>query len=263
MNDLPINTDTINKTIDVIDESTKETRKEIDKGAAKGINKLFKLFDASIIGRKVDVYIAERPYKLDKELKKMRAKYDSIPSEYQVEPSSFIALHGVEELNYSLDEEHLKKMFENLLISDMDARKKGRVLPSYIEIIKQLSKEDALLLQFLKENQIMNDPIIKIKYIIDDKGNFTYASNNLFLVTNNNYKILNSIVIDNLLRLNIVNISFDLHRSDENIYSKCFSQIKDSTLFQKLPNGAKELGHSDGIIQITDFGKNFMNICLS
>lgn len=31
MDELPVNADTINKTIDLVDESTKETRKEIKK----------------------------------------------------------------------------------------------------------------------------------------------------------------------------------------------------------------------------------------
>lgn len=124
MENLPINADTINKTIDVVDEITKETRKEIDKTTAKGVNKLAQLFWASPIGRKADIYIAERPYKMEIELKKMQAKYDCIPAECQVEPSSYIALKGTNELNYALEEEHLKEMFENLLISDMDSRKK-------------------------------------------------------------------------------------------------------------------------------------------
>ncbi len=61
---------------------------------------------------------------MKKELEKMQAKYDNIPQEYQVEPSSYIALKGVNELNYALEEDHLKEMFENILISDMDSRKK-------------------------------------------------------------------------------------------------------------------------------------------
>lgn len=124
MGDSPINTDTIDKAIDIVGESTKEIRKEIDKTAAKGVNKLAQLFWASPIGRKADIYIAERPYKMEIELKRMQAKYDCIPAKFQVEPSSYIALKGVNELNYALEEEHLKEMFENILISDMDSRKK-------------------------------------------------------------------------------------------------------------------------------------------
>lgn len=146
MQELPINTDTINKSIDIIDESTKETRKELDKISAKGVHKLSQLFWASPLGGKADVYIQERPYKLKKALEEMQAKYDLIPTEYQVEPSSYIALKGVNELNYSLEEDYIKEMFQNLLIADMDSRKQNKVLPAYIEIVKQLRIEDASFL---------------------------------------------------------------------------------------------------------------------
>lgn len=36
MDELPINAETTNKALDFIDESTKETRKELDKTGAKG-----------------------------------------------------------------------------------------------------------------------------------------------------------------------------------------------------------------------------------
>ena len=76
MHELPINTDTINKSIDIIDETTKETRKELDKRSAKGVHKLSQLFWASPLGIKADVYIQERPYKLKKALEEMQVKYD-------------------------------------------------------------------------------------------------------------------------------------------------------------------------------------------
>ena len=71
MNELPLNAETTNKTLNIIDESTKETRQALDKTGAKGVNKLAQLFWASPIGRKADVYIAERPYKMEIELKEL------------------------------------------------------------------------------------------------------------------------------------------------------------------------------------------------
>lgn len=182
MEELPINTDTVNKVLDIADESTKETRKELDKTTAKGVNKLAQLFWASPIGIKADVYIQERPYKMKKAIEEMQMKYNkNIPVEYQVEPSSYIALKGMNELNYCLDEEYLKEMFQNLLISDMDSRKQSKILPSYIEIVKQLSQDDAKTLKFLKENNLTEEPVIKLKYNLKN-GGYVYASNNIGLI---------------------------------------------------------------------------------
>lgn len=262
MEQLPINADTTNKIVDIANESTKEIRKEIDKTAAKGFSKLAQLFWATPLGIKADVYIQERPYKLEKEIKKMQAKYDCIPAEYQVEPSSYIALKGVNELEYCLEEDHLKEMFENLLISDMDSRKKSKVLPSYIEIVKQLSKDDADILKYFYDKNMYSEAIMKIRYDYFS-GGFKYYSNNIFLLVNDNYKILDSIVIDNLSRLNLINVSFDTQLNEPSLYNSTFERIKKLPEFNNIPSKLFELGHSDGLIKITDFGKNFIDICLS
>ena len=152
MPDLNIKSGTLDKGIDLIADSTKETRNILDNKTAGGLNKLLELLKSTNIGIKMDTYIAERPYKLEKAMKKMKEKYDKIPDENKIEPSSYIALKGIQELNYCLDEEHLKEMFSNLLVSDMDSRNKNKVLPSFIEIIKQLNKADAEFLTLLNEN---------------------------------------------------------------------------------------------------------------
>lgn len=252
----------INKGLDIFADSTKATRSEIDKNTAKGVNKLAQLLWATPLGIKADVYIQERPYKLEKSLNKMKKKYDIIPPEYRTEPTSFIALKGVTELGCCLEEEHLKEMFENLLISDMDSRKQNKVLPSYIEVVKQLSKDDAQMLKFFKTNNITNEPIMKIKYVFGNKG-FHYSSNNLVLIINSSYEILDSIIIDNLLRLRLINITTSEHRNNSQVYEQAFEQIKKRDEFNNLPPLVEKLDYQKGLIQITDFGKNFIDICLS
>ena len=252
----------INKGLDIFADSTKQTRGEIDKNTSKGVNKLAQLLWSTPLGIKADVYIQERPYKLEKSLNKMKKKYNIIPPEYRTEPTSFIALKGVTELGYCLEEEHLKEMFENLLVSDMDNRKQSKVLPSYIEVVKQLSKDDAQMLKFFKANNIINEPIMKIKYIYNNKG-YNYSSNNLFLIIGSSYKILDSIVMDNLLRLKLVNIPTGEHRNNLQLYEQVFEQIKQRDEFSSLPPLVEKLDYKKGVIQITDFGKNFIDICLS
>lgn len=267
MENLPIDSDTLNKSIDLIDESTKETRKAIDNTTAKGINKLAQLFWASPIGIKTDIYIQERPYKMKKALKEMQMKYEkAIPVEYQVEPSSYIALKGVNELNYSLDEEHLKEMFQNLLISDMDSRKKNKVLPSYIEIIKQISKDDAEFLLLLKKEYLF--PLIEIllkensrsgakhldKFIIYDfmrNNNITQAST----------LQLNPLIIDNLSYLNLIKIDFDSYYTNKmDEYSYLFNLVKKNYV---INSSTHSLDYKKGFIEFTELGKNFIDICLS
>lgn len=268
MEKLPINAETVNKSIDIIDQSTKETRKELDKTASKVFHKLAELLWASPIGIKADVYIKERPYKLQKALEEMQAKYDSIPPQYQSEPSSYIALKCINELGYCLDEEHLKEMFQNILLSDMDSRKRDKVLPSYIEIVKQLSKEDAEFLKLIYEHGghlcsiILNietegiDGSVKIdKYAI-----YNYKKHN----SNTIYSTLklDNLVIDNLIMHRLIENTYDTY------YTRPTAEKEYNTLFDSVKNNYEldenqSLSFDKGIICLTDLGKNFINICLS
>ena len=266
MEEIPINADTTNKALDMIDESTKETRKELDKTGAKGVNKLAQLLWASPIGRKADIYIAERPYKMEIELKRMQAKYDSIPIEYQVEPTSYIALKGVNELNYALEEEHLKEMFENLLIADMDSRKQNKVLPAYIEIIKQLNRDDAKLLKLLYKNEY-NVCAISLQIHTENQEGYSELDNYIIY----NFKIkdgitgfstlkLNPLVIDNLLMHRLIEVDYTRYYPDYNDqYETLFNSVKNR---YKLKENSS-LSYEKGIIKLTNFGLNFIEICLS
>lgn len=267
MNEIPINAETINKALDIVNDSTKETRKEIDKITAKGFNKLAQLFWATPIGIKTDVYIQERPYKMKKALEEMKRKYEKIPEKNRIEPTSYIALKSINELNYCLDEDHLKEMFENLLISNMDSRKQNKVLPAYIEIIKQLSKEDAKFLKLLYDYG-PNIPSILLK--IKTKNVEGYNDLNSYIIynyhkdenKNTRYSTLrlNNLVIDTLL----------MHRLIENTYDSYYPNTEEqyNTLFQSVSHYYKledtmSLTYDRGFVKLTELGKNFIDICLS
>ena len=270
MENIPINSDSINKSLDIIQESTKETRKKIDETASKGVNKLAKLFWASPLGIKADVYIAERPYKMEKALKEMKQKYEKIPIQYQVEPTSYIALKGVNELNYSLDEQHLKEMFQNLLVSDMDSRKQNKVLPSYIEIIKQLSKEDAEFLMLLKKfNGNLCSIAINVKeqnlegyFSLDKYIIYGYDHNSISNTTTFNTSKLNQLTIDNLIMHRLLEQDYDTYYTFPTAneqYTSLFDQVKGK---YKLASN-QSLIYDKGLVRLTNFGKNFIDICLS
>ena len=185
-----------------------------------------------------------------------------IPDEFLTNPKVNILGPVFDGLKYNLDEEHIKEMFTNILISNMDTRKQSKVLPSYIEIVKQLNNQDAQMLKFFKDNNFIEKPVMKIKYIYNNNG-FLYSSNNLVLIIGSSYKILDSIILDNLSRLKLINITTNEYLHDSQLYEKAFEQIKKRSEFTTLPPNVEKIDYKKGLIQITDFGKNFIDICLS
>lgn len=268
MADFDIKSETINKGLDIVADSTKETRKALDVNTSKGIHKFLELLKSTPIGIKIDTYIAERPYKLEKAIIKMKSKYEQIPEENRVEPSSYIALQTINNLNYCLDEEYLRNAFINILISDMDNRKKTRVKPAYIEIVKQMSREDVEFLKLLNEKTLDLFPILQLSWNTNDAG-YILTGEKILIDTNNknNTITINSIVLTNLLRLSILSIPDGVYvKSCNDVYEKTFKKIEqDNALDINLASQTSKLtlGFRKEALEITPLGKEIIDICLS
>ena len=270
MANLDLKSETINKGLDIIADSTKETRNALDSNVSKGINKFFELLKSTPIAIKLDTYIAERPYKLEKAMEEIKSKYGQIPEENQVEPSAYIALQTVNNLNYSLDEDYLRKAFINILISDMDSRKKSRVKPAYIEIVKQISKEDAEFLKLLHTIDSLDGffPLLQLKWL-KDNGSFILAGRKILINPNkeHNIELIDPIVLSNLLRLNLINIPTGIFiKKFENLYKDTFNMLISNNLIDKhiiseMTN--MKLDFNQEKLEITPLGKEIIDICLS
>lgn len=201
-------------------------------------------------------------YKLQNYRNELIDKANKIPTKNLTLPRVNIFGPTLDGLKYNLDEEYIKDMFTNILLSDMDSTKQSKVLPSYVEIVRQLSKDDAELLQFIKENHIHTSPILKLKYNFNE-GGYVYVSDRVGLIFHNDTIVLDPIIIDNLCRLQLINLDFKETLKNTSIYDNEFEKIKKLDEFKVLPNKVKELDYSKGLLKLTSFGKNFIDICLS
>ena len=69
---------------------------------------------------------------------------------------------------------------------------------------------------------------------------------------------LSDIVVDNLIRLRIIDIPADEHFAYSSLYDQLFDYAK------KDNNIADDsITYDKKVLKITDFGKNFIDICLS
>lgn len=209
--------------------------------------------------QKYNIYATQKLKKYEEEVINRANK---IPNSHLTYPRINILGPTIEGLKYNLNEDYIKECFTNILIADMDNRKQDKVLPSYIGIVNELSRNDAKMLKFFKKNDIHIAPILKFKYIFDS-GGFVYPTNNLALLYNEEDIVLEAVVLDNLCRLKLIELTFDEKLFDSTIYSNAFKKIKLLDEFKLLPNNVKELSYVEGLLKITSFGENFIDICLS
>lgn len=202
--------------------------------------------------------------KLEQYSLELQKKAQSIPQDNLISPRVNILGPTIEGLKYNLDEEYIKEMFENILVADMDNRKQNRVLPAYVEIIKQLSNSDAVLLKQIYNLKKSNIACIKITFKKEGTS-FEYVSNDLMVPLNNSFSVLKPFNVDNLVRLNLINVTFGEYFTDRSIYSKLFDKVQASSYLANItvPQDSHGFGFTRGLLKMTDFGKNFIDICLS
>ena len=265
MPELDIKSETIDKAVDKLVEPVyKDVAQPIIKSTGSALS-FCSQFIVSRIKPFMYFKIKESEYKIKEIDIKLAKKYEHIPDENKTEPRTNILGPAVDVLKYNLQEEHIKEMFVNLIGNDMDKTKQTRVLPSYIEIVKQLSKDDAEFLCYLKNKYSMQDiPLIRLKLVNNDSTCFSYVSTDCICMHNDEPTGISPIVLDNLIRLKLVEIPFDEFIANTSIYSEAFDKLKNSFefhAFNQIPN--KHLDYQSRMLKITNFGRNFIDICLS
>lgn len=139
-------------------------------------------------------------------------------------PPAHIAGPAIEALRFANEQDELKELYANLLAGAMNSATINHVHPSFVEIIKQLSPEEASLLVSLKTHSEI--PLITLRSVelgtnkgFDFIKNFTTLGDEIGII---DFKI-KAVYFDNLTRLKIIDIP-------ENYY------LTDNTLYQALQN---------------------------
>lgn len=88
-------------------------------------------------------------------------KLKNTPEDQIITPKPNIAVPAIEALRYSGHEEEIADLFANLLAASMDRSKAGSVHPAFVELIKQLTPDEAKLLKTIGPD--IPVPVIQIR----------------------------------------------------------------------------------------------------
>ncbi|AIN74099.1 DUF4393 domain-containing protein [Flavobacterium psychrophilum] len=187
-------------------------------------------------------------------------KLKNIPEENITTPPTEIAGPAVEALRFSGNDINLRELYANLLASSMDINTQDLIHPGYVEIIKNLSSDEALLLKIFSVKFIY--PLININAEVPDgKGSITeYAYFSHFdKITNLKRPDLIPTYVDNISRLGLTEIPYDQHLTAENTYEPLENDLSLSTLKHKieiLQN--RKIVFERKVIKLTNFGRLFI-----
>ena len=192
-------------------------------------------------------------------------KLSSIPQELIDSPKPRIAVPTLQ--NASITEEReIRELYANLLANSMNKVVKNGVHPGFVEIIKQLSPDEAKILKYIRAHTTI--PTVTLRYENDDGSGIDIIKNFSDIGEKSGCEIPQDIAkyFDNLVRLGLI-ISADGLSSltDKAQYDplKNHRWIKPHATTEKANSRSfTKYNFNESFVEITAYGKSFCSICL-
>lgn len=198
----------------------------------------------------------------------LKDKVSNIPEEKLVEPELYVAVPAIQQILYCQDNEELRDLYANLLASSMNADKKWQVHPAFVDIIKQLTPDEAKMIKSIPDFKNNLIPLIDVQLF--DKGSNGIGGHQLYItnfgtigidVIENKLNICS--YIDNLIRLKILEIPGTYHLTDSSKYKPIETHPVLQELIPHVYKDIFDIRYNHKAIEITNFGLLFKKICCS
>ncbi len=263
---------TENEAVDIAKETVKEIAKDVYNDAGKPIAKptgeLIGLVPRAIKAAlsPVEKWVLQKEYNIEETKRLLEQKLENISPDLIESPDPHIAVPALQYISYCMDNEDLRDMYANLLANSMNKVVKRGVHPGFVEIIKQLSPDEARLLKQFKIESVVPTITVRLNneegYGVSIVKNFTDIGEK----ANCEQKIDLNNYFDNLIRLGLLEKAetfsslkpgeYDALKHHPYIVSKISKMDLSKTEY-------KTIDYIDSYIAITDFGKAFCEICIS
>ncbi len=211
---------------------------------------------------KWEKWILNGEYAIKETEKLLEEKLKNVPEEKIVEPEPYVAVPAIQQLSYSIDNPDLREMYANLLAASMNSDTKWSVHPSFVDIIRQLTPDEAKLLKYLSEHP--QQPIISVIHKRTNNDGYTEIIRRFSNISEDVCDNAKGIYayLDNLERLKIIEIPSGVYLKDDELYSPLENHptIKD-LMNQSLPEGEK-MEIRKGLFFVSVFGHEFIKVCL-
>jgi hypothetical protein len=182
-----------------------------------------------------------------------------------IPPKLNVAGPAIEALRYTGHEESLSDMYANLLASAMDKKTADGAHPAFVEIIRQLTPDEARLIAYFIQDVPL--PLITLRcqnrYTHDGYDVATNIS--LFAeATRVEFPALVPSYLDNLSRLGLIEILKSYSYTDPDIYTALESSlvVQRDRVMVELDSGVCCV-IKRGSVRITHFGEQFGVVCVA
>lgn len=215
----------------------------------------------------LQIWIVNKEYNVEETKKLLEQKLSRVGIDKKiVTPEAYVAVPAMQAISYSMNSEELRELYANLLARSMVDTEKDKVHPAFVEIIKQMTPDEAKLIKFITATGMKDFPLIEINRVINNQGAYLIDIRNFTSIaegvcSNSSYTDIAG-YLDNLCRLKIVEIPQGIRIAEDYIYEPLTNNTFIINLMnEKLPEGQ----HREIVkrkFEITAFGQAFIDVCV-
>lgn len=213
-----------------------------------------------------EYYPQLREEALDTLKKLITERLNNIPQDNIIPPKPRIAIPVLQNASIT-DEIEVREMYANLLANSMNKVVRNGVHPGFVEIIKQLSPDEAKILKYISQHQII--PTITLRYMKKDGSGIDIIKDfsNVGEIVGCENEIDVAKYFDNLSRLGLVIRSGGLSSlTDKALYEplKTHKLIAHQAIKDKaIERGFERIKFNEGFVRISSYGESFCDICIA
>lgn len=246
------------KQVPIYQDAVQPAAKELGKGLeviAKAVNAALVPVEGLVWGiEKIREFVHSR----------VSEKLKDVPPDRIDSPDPHVAGPTLEALRYSGHHDELSEMFANLLATSMDRETAVNAHPSFVDIIKELTPDEAKILIALSTKDSV--PAVNIKMTLTKEGGYIVTHRNITTLgvdAGCEHPKLASNYLGNLTRLGLIDIPFGERIKDDKAYETILenSQIKEIIATQ-THEGTTKCDAEKRKVDVTDYGKQFIRACV-
>lgn len=196
---------------------------------------------------------------------KVSEKLKDVPPENIQTPDPSVAGPAIESLRFTGHKESLAEMYASLLATSMDKTTAKSAHPGFVEIIRNLSGDEAKILAHMAEIKVL--PIVDIRKEAKDGTGGSTVSQFVCTVGHDagcEHRELTASYLKNLERLGLIDVRRDMHLTKEGAYDRILNDRPVKEIEEKLDAlESHKSEFSKYFAELSMLGKLFIEACVT
>jgi len=188
-------------------------------------------------------------------------RFEHVPEEDIEEPDPSVAGPAAEGMQHNLHRKEIRELYLNLLAASMDKSSALAAHPSYAYIIRQISPDEAKILEYTSGEEVESYPIAEVR--LKRKQVYKSLVQDYSLLPRQagcNHPALTVNYINNLERLGIIQINRHSELAEERVYEELEIAAR-RKVGVNLEHADDKVELRKGHTRLTGFGKVFVDTC--